>query len=125
MEWTQGSGFSFSQGDTFYDSPHAYEGLWSDALKNFRYCIEVTRATPASPAKLPPKTAKEEPSDDANKEIRPRYPGRVEFKLFVPNEEKTKLTVREACEMTQDEFIRLLISGNSEKVKLKWAETLL
>ncbi|MCX6967748.1 MAG: hypothetical protein NTZ46_08235 [Verrucomicrobia bacterium] len=129
MEWTQGSGFNFAKGDTFYDTPLAYpaseQGRWSDALKHFRYCIEVTQSSPCVPAKLPPKIRKAAPPDAEDVETCPRYPGRVEFKLFVPNEDKTGLTLRETGIMTQDEFTRLLITGESPKLTLKWAEMLL
>ena len=46
--WTQGGIFSFSQGDTLYDTPHAYE-RWGTALQHIDTAYQVLAGTPSRP----------------------------------------------------------------------------
>jgi hypothetical protein len=49
-KWTQGGTFSFSQGDTVYDTPRAYQ-RWDIALNSIRVAYQVLAATPSRPKK--------------------------------------------------------------------------
>jgi len=99
--WTQGANFSFAIGDTIYDTLRAYE-RWADALQHIRYCVTVSQATAVSPS-------------TANA---PRQPGYVGFNLSAPNASKTALTAIRAYAMTQDEFVRFLITGPQGELPL-------
>jgi hypothetical protein len=50
MKWTQGGTFSFSQGDTIYDNPRAYQ-RWDKALKSICVAYQILQATPSRPRK--------------------------------------------------------------------------
>ena len=108
LQWTQGSKFSFSVGDVVYDTPRAYE-KWSEALKHIRHCFHVRAATSVAPA------------NGASQ----RSAGRVTFDLLIPDKSKTKLTLGSKHDMTQDEFVRLLIAGSSSQLTLSSPDTLL
>ena len=103
----------------------AYAEDWAGSLRSFHYCIEVINATPSVAARLPPKNTGEEDQGETSVEYRPRYPGRVEFKLFVPNLDKASLVLRETVLTTQDDFVRLLVSGICPQIRLKWSDVLL
>jgi hypothetical protein len=108
LQWTQGSTFSFSVGDVIYNTPKAYE-KWSEAVKHIRHCFHVTNATPVAPANG----------------LAQRKPGKVAFDLLIPNEAGTSLTCGSKHDMTQDEFVRLLIAGSSSQLTLSSPDTLL
>ena len=91
--WTQGADFSFSTGDTIYDTNEAYK-TWSEAIKKINICIQVTQAVPAS-----------------SSETGLRFPGRVTADLYLPDISKTKLNKVTELKMTQYEFVSLLIFG--------------
>jgi hypothetical protein len=114
LEWTQGSAFSFAAGDTIYDTKSAYEP-WSEALKSICYCIEVKMASPSVPGKLPSKDPNKAKDP---KNSWPRNPGRVDFKLFVPNSTRSGVVLEKECSMTQDAFVRLLITGKTAGLDL-------
>ena len=48
--WTQGSTFSFSQGDILYDTPQAYE-RWETALQSISIAYQVLAGVPSRPQK--------------------------------------------------------------------------
>ena len=48
--WTQGSHFSFKQGDIIYDNPEAYQGAWSETINKIGFCVFVKSAIDAGPA---------------------------------------------------------------------------
>jgi len=93
--WTQGADFSFSVGDIIYDTKYAYNP-WSEALKKIKICIQVTKAVSAS-----------------SSEAGFRFPGRISFDLFFPDPSKEKLQKVSEFEMSQYEFVSLLIFGPS------------
>ncbi len=113
LVWTQGSEFSFKAGDTIYDTPKAYIE-WCEALKHISLCVSVEDAADAIPAK---KSADAE----QNEEI-PRYPGSVGFSILTPNEQQNALIKRGNFQLTQDEFILLLINGpdGDLKSRIQW-----
>ena len=92
--WTQGSNFSFSAGDVLYDSSKAYD-IWERALSHIRTCFRITAALSVVP---PTKTT-------------PRFSGEVSFTVLSPNNLRTALMEVRSCKMTQDEFVRQLITG--------------
>jgi hypothetical protein len=92
--WTQGANFSFGRGDMIYDTPAGYKD-WSLAIKEIETVLQISSASAAAP------------KDGAN----PRYSGRVEFRIFRPNSDRTALDEHESAMFTQDEFVRYLIAG--------------
>ena len=92
--WTQGSTFGFRAGDILYDTPEAYQD-WAAARPRLRACIQVRDATPVTPA---------QPGA-------PRNPGRVEFDLLRPGPNAPQPVPPLSLTLTQDEFVRGLITG--------------
>lgn len=97
--WTQGADFSFSVGDTIYDTRDAYKP-WEEALKTVKICIQITRAVSAS-----------------SSEGGFRFPGRLSFDLLIPDKDRSKLEKVGEYEMTQYEFVSLIIFGPNEVIK--------
>jgi hypothetical protein len=100
-KWTQGSRFSFHRGCTLYDTPKAYQ-KWDEAIREIKYCISVENAMDARPAMN---------FDD-------RFPGLVDFSVFKPSTQKEKLEKIGDFSLTQDDFVRFLIEGNSEIIPI-------
>ena len=96
LVWTQGSEFSFSEGDTLYNTPDAYKD-WAEALNSISLCVQVTQALPAGPA-----------SGGGG-----RSPGSVTIDIFKPDKPRTKLVGHGHYTMSQDAFVRFLIAGAS------------
>lgn len=94
LYWTQGAFFSFKQGDTIYNTPKAYE-QWSKALEHINICISVKTATDVS----------------LGEDGKSRFPGSVTFIILKPNKQRTKLVEQEQRTLTQDEFVKFLITG--------------
>lgn len=96
LVWTQGSAFSFAEGDVIYDTLDD-ERPWSDALKKLSLCVQVRRALSAQP-----------PSEQA-----PRFPGSITFDVLKPDKSGTEIV--KLCQhiMSQDDFVRFLIAGPS------------
>jgi len=109
LVWTQGSAFSFSEGDTLYDTPNAYE-KWSQALKSSSLCVQVKQALAAGPA-----------SDGSV-----RSAGSVTLDIFRPDKRGSKLVSHGQYTMSQDAFVRFLIAGPSDEFagKLEQAPTI-
>ncbi|MCI5129566.1 MAG: hypothetical protein D3915_08685 [Candidatus Electrothrix sp. AU1_5] len=95
--WTQGSAFSFREGDTLYDTRDAYQE-WAKAMKSISLCVQVKQAMPAGSIDA-----------DGGK----RSPGSVTIDIFKPNEGRTKLVSYGHYTMSQDSFVHFLISGPS------------
>jgi hypothetical protein len=100
LVWTQGSFFSFKEGDTLYDTPDAYK-VWSEALKCISLCIQVKSASSAGPT-----------DGSAG-----RSPGSVTFSIFTPNSDRSKIIEIGNHTMSQDDFVRFLIAGPSDDLK--------
>lgn len=101
LVWTQGANFSFSVGDTIFDNEAGY-GPWDAALKQIRFCFQVSNATAVSPPN--PRS--------------PRQSGSVTFTVSIPNEQRTVLSVVRTHTVTQDEFVRFLIVGFPDELPL-------
>lgn len=100
ITWTQGSSFSFKVGDMLYDTPGAYTN-WSEALTQIGLGVQVDTASNAGPSE----------------ENTGRVSGRVTFSIFTPNEDRTKIVRRAVHTLSQDNFVRFLISGPTEEIK--------
>ena len=96
LVWTQGSAFSFSEGDTLYDTRNAYK-VWSEALKSISLGVQVKRAIAAGAA-----------SDGSS-----RSPGSVTFEILKSDKRRSKLVGSGQYTMSQDAFVRFLIAGPS------------
>lgn len=94
LVWTQGREFRFKAGDVIYDTCSGYE-QWSEALRHIRRCVQVSSSTDATSP--PPPTA--------------RSAGTVAFSILVPSSDRTRLTRVASHVLSQDAFIRFLISG--------------
>lgn len=101
--WTQGADFSFSVGDTLYDTPEAYEP-WDRAVGKIRFCAQVVEAVPAS-----------------GTESGARFEGRIKADLLVPDPRGKKLLKKTTIETTQDEFVSLVLFGPGERLALELA----
>jgi hypothetical protein len=98
LVWTQGSVFSFSRGDTLYDTKKAYEE-WSTALQHINIRIQVERAMPSNVY------------DDGK-----RFSGTVTLEVSTPNSCRTNFQKRGSITMTQDDFVEFLIFGPKAKL---------
>jgi hypothetical protein len=76
----------FSEGDILYSNKSAYEKVWNEALKDLQYSIEVCSIA----------------SD------------KVEYRLWVPNFDQSKLEPKETNEVSTESFIELLRIGITE-----------
>ena len=94
LAWTQGREFSFKGGDVLYDTPSGYQ-QWSEALRHILLCVQVSSAMDAT---SPPPPAE-------------RSAGTVAFHVLIPSRHRTRLTRSSNHILTQDAFIRFLISG--------------
>jgi hypothetical protein len=92
--WTQGAGFAFKSGDIIYNSARGYDE-WAQALPHIRLCVQIRSATDATSLR---------PSVD-------RSPGIVAFDVLVPSPDMTRLVHSASHAVTQDTFVRFLISG--------------
>lgn len=102
LVWTQGSSFYFNAGDTIYDTADAYK-VWSEALKSIGICVQVKVGLSAG----------------LNEGGTGRYGGSVTFAILTPNKDRSKIV--ECCQhsMSQDDFVRFLISGPTDELKRK------
>ena len=92
--WTQGTAFSFGEGDILYDTPGAYQS-WAEALKSIKLCVQVISGTAAGTVS----------------EGSLRSPGSVTIDILRPDKERTKLVSCGQLNLTQDEFVHFLVSG--------------
>lgn len=91
--WTQAGCFAFKTSDVIYDSAKAHQ-VWSEALHSINLAIVVRSGTPAGIG-----------------EDGVRYAGSVRFAVMLPTSDRKKLVEHFEHQLTQDEFVRLLING--------------
>jgi hypothetical protein len=91
--WTQGPYYCFSEGQIFYDTKEAYS-CWQDALNKVNLACQIIAAKP----NMPLKTVNEK--------------GYVQFLLFRPDEERKKLIPFVGYNLSQDNFVNFLKTGN-------------
>ena len=99
MVWTQGVNFSFDEGDMFYDASEGYE-RWSTALKHVNLAVQVNTGISAQTL------------DDGG-----RLTGNVRFSILVPAADRSCLAKAGDHSMSQDDFVRFLISGPTGVLK--------
>ena len=100
--WTQGSTFSFKEGDTLYDTADAYK-VWSEALKDINLCVQINLASSAQPFQG---------------EVG-RFSGSVSFSILAPDKDRSKMVECAEHTMSQDDFVRFLIVGPHDDLKNK------
>ena len=93
--WTQGATFAFKPGDLVYDTEKAYEE-WSVALQHIGVAVQVQSAIDATSSQ--PGVA--------------RAPGSVTFDVLLPNADRSRLVSSGCRTLTQDDFVRMLITGH-------------
>lgn len=98
--WTQGALFGFQAGDTIYDTIDARK-IWSEALKTIRLCVQVRSALPVG----------------LRRDGTGRFAGFVRVCILTPDGDRSRLVERGEYSMSQDDFVRLLISGLPDSLK--------
>jgi hypothetical protein len=103
--WTQGSWFNFLEGDKLYNYAYDYckKFIGRLSLNHPKICLSIESAHPS----LPQIKTKDKQKD--------RYPGQVNFKIMVKNPMTNYWETKGDRELSQDEFIELLIKGLPEK----------
>jgi hypothetical protein len=102
FEWTQGPYFCFSEGQLLYDAREAYT-CWQDAIKKVNLACQVVAAKPNIPIKID--------NEDTGK---PEYrvsDGYVQILLFKPDEGRTKLVPYIGYNISQNNFVNFLKTG--------------
>ena len=128
-KWTQGSWFNFSEGDKLYNHAYAYCNNFIGGLSSIhsKICVSIESAKPSIPRIkkyklvkgrnlrrrfLAPPFLKKNVISDVRKD---RYPGQVNFKIMVKNPMTNYWETKGDRELSQDEFIKLLIKGPPEE----------
>lgn len=93
--FTQGYYFSFGAGDTLFDNCKAYNS-WETALESMTHCVQVKTAQNATVSST----------------------GSVTFSVFKPDDSRSKLIEHGEHTMSQDEFVKYLILGPSNELKV-------
>ncbi|MDR0648358.1 MAG: hypothetical protein LBF92_03385 [Synergistaceae bacterium] len=105
--WTQGQNFAFKSGDVIHCKPQW--GIWREYVQEMTYSLQVESAMSAT---APEKEPKESDYDkNTKRKIIKTNPGYVKFKIMVPNPQKTEVVYAETRELTQAEFVKMLIAG--------------
>lgn len=106
--WTQGNIYSFKQGDTFYDSLLAYSLTWEQALKVFKFNIQIEEAEPDRYEAI--ETSKiHSDGQEINLILNHHVDGFVRFKVY--KSENGQLNLLDTVKCSQKEFIQLLQTG--------------
>lgn len=103
LEWSQGSSFSFSEGDIVYDTPTIEGEPWREQIKRIGIALQVLKGSKADLIGE---------GDDAR-----RFAGHVECVVLSPDESHERLEERGVVSMSQDDFVRILISGPNETIQ--------
>jgi hypothetical protein len=101
-EWTQGPYYCFTEGQLIYDSKDAYV-CWQDALKKVNLACQIVAAKPNIPMKLD--------NEVTGKSIYRVLEGYVQFVLFKPDEERSKLVPYVCYNRSQCDFVNFLKTG--------------
>lgn len=101
-EWTQGPYYCFSEGQLIYDVRDAYT-CWQASLKKVNLACQIVAAKPNIPIKID--------NEVTGKPESRVLEGYVQFILFKPNEERTKLIPYVGYDFSQDDFVNFLKTG--------------
>jgi hypothetical protein len=101
-EWTQGPYFCFSEGQIIYDVKEGYS-CWQDALQKVNLACQVIVAKPNLPLK-----SKNTDTDKTEFRI---IEGYVQFLLFKPDDARTKLVPFVGYNLSQNNFVNFLKTG--------------
>jgi hypothetical protein len=103
--WTQGSWFNFSEGDKIYNHAYAYcnNFVGKSSSTHPKICLSIELARPS----VPRIKTKHKQKD--------RYPGQINFEIMVKNQTTKYWETKGSKELSQDEFIELLIKGPPEE----------
>lgn len=96
--WTQGSSFSFSQGDSLYDVPRG-EGPWFEALQRINLGVQIKSSLPAQQL-----------------ETGERFSGELEIAILIPDQSRSRIQEAARFKISQDDFVAFLISGPKQKL---------
>jgi len=103
LEWTQGPYYCFSEGQLIYDAPEAYT-CWQNALNKVNTACQIVEAMPNTPIKI---------DNERNGKSEYRVlEGYVKFLLFKPDEGRTKLLPYVGYNLSQNDFVHFLKTGN-------------
>jgi hypothetical protein len=102
MAWSQGSLFTFSEGNIIYDVPFGVSEPWSETMKKINVALQVRKASPA---------ALVGEGDNVH-----RFGGNVQCSVSTPDENRERLIERGQVSMTQDELVRVLIEGPNKEI---------
>ncbi len=102
FEWTQGPYYCFSEGQTIYDVSEAYS-CWQDALKKVNFACQIIAAKPNIPIRIE--------SEVTGKSEYRVLDGYVQFVLFKPDEARTKLVPFVCYNLSQNDFVIFLKTG--------------
>lgn len=114
--WTQGKYFNFTQGDVIYDTRIAYKLKWSDALQHIKLFVQVAESSPTqlvTNSTINTLTAQgnESPNDDLILQKVQIRSGKVKFKLFRPNSDRSNVDELEKIDCDQKNFVTFLQTG--------------
>jgi hypothetical protein len=101
-EWTQGPYYCFSEGQVIYDAKDGYT-CWQESVKKVNLACQIVAAKPNIPAKIDSEVTKKS-------EFRV-IAGNVQFILFRPDEERTKLVSYVGYNLSQNDFVNFLKTG--------------
>lgn len=115
---TQGTLYNFQRGSAFYDTLAAYEGTWGETLKKLGMCLQIDSSTPSYAESLV--------EYDGKRYVRKNQPmyGFVEFSVYTPNAERTRVEKVRDYSCRQDEFVTLLKTGSFADVNGELIELL-
>lgn len=102
---TQGHLYNFQRGHIFYDTIEAYNKIWGEALKEIKFCVQIDSAIASF--------AVQRVAWEDGRLVRTPEPiyGMVDFSVYSPNAEQTRLDKVKSFSCRQDEFVSLLKTG--------------
>ena len=106
-DWAQGSSFCFNEGAIIYDRDVSSLATWGEKLDAINFYIVLG---PTQPVSFRGNTGHVESADGATNEYG-RYPGSVNFKIYVPTSDH-RSTTSEEHNVSQDQFVRYAITGS-------------
>lgn len=103
---TQGFSFNFTRGQIFYNDKAAYTEVWRDALQTLSVSLQVDSSTATRSVPVVKWNGKRY----ERREV--LIYGSVNFSVYKPNAERTKVEKISSHTCRQDEFVNLLKTGS-------------